>query len=464
MLTGLIAVYLLWYSDDPRTDFIPLNIAGPVALGIILLLGAWRQVKNDPLSIWTPLLWFRIATAVYFGLGSIVPYIGNEATAQWVRTAYDFSEREAFKVGLITLLCVLTVLLTAALFSSEMPTRQQRAGVWLNQNRSLTIYFAIVLLLLGSYIRYIIILPVSLGLSHFLPGSITPLTTIYAIGIYLLILYGLREDIRFVFIASVLIFIDFWIQLLTFAKTEVLVTLIFSYLAVLHHSITIKRILIGIALIGYIYIQIAPIVVYGRDELARINNSSVGSLDQRLNILKSYFEVGPKAVQEGDLQQGLARLCYVDYATRVVSWYDSGQPGNSLDNLAYVLIPRLLWPEKPVISAIGNDLYLATTGQEGNSTAAGLFAESYWILGWAGIPALMIPYSLIMAYLSCYCLRVMAAERWIHLPAVLCSVYLGGRPDGTLIVDVFGKGVIVFAFIVICSVIEKVLIRKTANR
>ena len=463
LLATLIAVYALWYSDDPRTDFRSLNTGGPAALMAILFLGAWQQIRINPRSIWAPLLWFRISSAVYFGLGSMVPYIGNDATAAMMRATYDFSEREAFKAGLINVLCIFTVLLTTAVISSnwrDRPPQPARA----RESNSLALYFAIAMLLVGGYIRYVVLLPIAFGMASFIPQSIGSVGNSYPIGLYLLILYGLRTSRLVLFIAGVLVLVDLFAALLTFSKMNVLFTLFFVYLAILHHRLTLKRMLIGVLLMAGTYSQIAPIVGYGREELARVNQTPlVGTFDQRLAILTSYAGIGQQAGNAEDAS-ALVRFCYLDYAALVVSWYDQGSPGNSLDNLLYTLIPRFIWPDKPIISSVGSDLFFRATGAEGNSNSAGVFAEAYWNFGWAGIPEVMVPYALILAYLSRYCLRMMTSERWMHLPAVLLAVSMGLRTDGVLIVDVFGAGVIVFAFILICGVLEKVSLPNSVRR
>ena len=460
LLAILAGVYGLWYSDDPRTDFLSLNIGGPAALMAILLLGAWQQIRIESRFMWAPLFWFRISSAVYFGFGSMVPYIANDATAVFLRTTYNFSEREAFKAGLIHILCIFTVLLTSALISSGWRGHRKTPAVRARGSQLLTLYFAVSMLLIGGYIRYVVLLPIALGMASFVPGAFGFLGNLYAIGLYLLILYGLRTSKLALFIAGGIILVDVWVALLTFAKTPVLMTLLFSCLAVLHDRLTFKRMLIGIVLIAGTYSQIAPIIGYGRDELSHITRDvQRGTFEQRVAILSSYTS---REIEESDgLQSGLARLCYLDYATLIMSWYDTGQRGNTLDNLFYIFVPRLIWPDKPVISSVGSDLYLAATGKEGSASGSGVFSEAYWNLGWAGIPMLMIPYALILAYLSRYCVRIMTEERWIHLPAVLSAVYIGIRTDGEIVIDGFGAAVIVFAYILICNALETFFLHKS---
>ncbi len=463
-LAILLIVYVLWYSDNPTMDFVPINIGGPAALMVILLMGAWRQIRNSARYIWAPLFWFRISCALYFGFGSIVPYIANDATAFYIKAVYDFSEQECFKAGFITLVSIFTVLLTVSLVPVDRQQREQSLVYQAKRNQSLTLYFAVVLLVVGAYIRYVILLPVAFGMETQAAGLVMGLGKLYAVGLYLLTLYGLRASKAVIVIAVVLIVIDIVVGLVTFAKMEVLVTLLFSYLAILHHKLTIKRALIGLALVIGVYSQISPIVGYGRDELATINgNPLMGTFQQRFDILNSYSD----EISDSDPSKpsmALSRICYLSFSSLVISWYDTSRPGASLRNLLYIFIPRFIWPDKPVISAVGTELYREVTGLEGSSVSAGWFSEAYWNLGWSGIPLIMIPVGLILAYLSKYCIRMMTQERWMHLPAVLSAVWLGTRVDGALVMDVFGGGAVVIVYALACTGAESLLMQRKRLR
>jgi hypothetical protein len=263
-------------------------------------------------------------------------------------------------------------------------------------------------------------------------------------------------------IALTLIVIDIVVGLVTFAKTEVLVTLLFSYLAMLHDKFTLKRAMVGLALVVGTYTQISPISNYGRAALARINHSPlIGTFEQRFDILTSST---PLETDPNKPSETLIRICYLNFSTLEVAWYDMGRPGDSLKNLLYVFIPRFVWPDKPVMTAVGTELYTAATGQEGTSVSAGWFSEAYWNLGWSGVPLVMIPVGLILAYLSKYCIRMMTQERWMHLPAILSAVWLGTRADGAIVPDVFGGGVIVVAYALACTVAERFIMRKMTLR
>src|SRR6185437_16813150 len=99
---------------------------------------------------------------------------------------------------------------------------------------------------------------------------------------------------------------------------------------------------------------------------------------------QSYLDGGREATVL-TRQSGLSRLSYVNIDAFVVDRYDSGVPGDTFHNAGAVVIPRVLWPNKPIITQLGSDLNLRVFGQEGSSLGIGHFAEAYWNFGWWGI-------------------------------------------------------------------------------
>lgn len=461
-LLGLLLVvagYIISYQDTSFADFHVMNVAGPLALMGILLSGAWRQVARDPRSIWQPLFWFRVASSAYYGFGALVPYIANDTTLLFMRTLYAFSEEETLKVGLINAGGILIVLATAAVVSHLRSGTQVGSVKPLAAPASMTLLFATAFLTLGGVARYVLVIPFSLGLIEVVPGIVITLAKSYAVGLYLLILAGLRGNRLALLLSWILVPLDLGIGLLTFAKTEVLTTLLFAYLGVLHHKLTIPRAALGLALVLGVYSQLDPIIHFGRDELWRRHRKLTGTLAERVEILGQYTGTQWEGTRRAEVQLALSRLSYVNAAAMIVSWRDGGRPGDSLDYLLTVLVPRAIWPDKPVITSVGTDLYLEATANVGSSISAGLFAEAYWNFGWLGLPLLMGPLGAILAVLSRYTIGVMRREAWLHLPAVLLGVLIGTRVDGWYVADVIGASATAFAVAMAAFALERVLRR-----
>jgi len=439
LLMWVLAFYLfIWGFLDDLASMSRANAIGPVAMMAVLLAGAACQLRRQPCAIWVPLFWFRIATSVYFGLGQIAPYLANDTTRLFIRSLYWFGEDEAFKVGLINILSVLTVLGTAAVVERQGALRRYRTGPSTTSPSSQTYFFALFFLILGGIARYLIVLPGTLGFADFPPGIVQPFAKSYAVGLFLLTLLALRGNWGAAVTVAVLAPVDIVVGFLTFAKTEVLFTLLFVFLAVLHHRLTVWRILVGALVIVCVYSQLDPYIHYGRDEIMRSHKDAGVPLERRLEIISQFNGHLNEGATVAERQSALSRFSYINAATMVIQYHDYGNVGTSLQNALVVLIPRLIWPSKPEITGVGKELYLQATSQVGSSISPGLFAEAYWNFGWMGIPMLMIPLGAILCVFSHYSFNVMQREAWIHLPAVLLGVLAGVRVDGWYVADIIG--------------------------
>ncbi|MEM7749646.1 MAG: hypothetical protein AAF346_15440, partial [Pseudomonadota bacterium] len=70
------------------------NIVGSTALGAILFWSTLSRLRTEPLDIWGALIWFRIACAIYYALGALIPYVGSESTVLSIKSLYPFTDDE----------------------------------------------------------------------------------------------------------------------------------------------------------------------------------------------------------------------------------------------------------------------------------------------------------------------------------------------------------------------------------
>ena len=122
----------------------------------------------------------------------------------------------------------------------------------------------------------------------------------------------------------------------------------------------------------------------------------------------------------------------------VVSRYDAGMPGYTLGDAAAVLVPRVFWPGKPIITQLGADLNFLVFRQVGSSLGVGHFAEAYWNFGWLGIVPFMFVLALILTIFSLVSMGIVARKDWLFFPVVFIGVYMGIRVDGFFVPDILG--------------------------
>lgn len=442
-LLGILLVsYCLVYSFDASELYHVMNLIGPAILMTILGWSCYEMVRRRPITVWAPLFWFRIACGAYYGFGALAPHIANDETRQHIYSLYYFDDFLNLKVNLIYCAGIFCTIFFSHLFLFLSGPRRRASYISGGGARpSHTLFFALGFLLIGGGLRYGFVLPYAFGLTTIvLPGAIGTLSKMYYVGVYLLVVYGLSHNKKILPIVSLLIGLEIIVSVASFAKTELLLILIFSFLGFINRQASKTRVLVGASCVLLAYFMFQSLVGYGRHQLAtRYGEIRGAGLAERWAIVQNYLDEGRDNIVS-TRQGGLSRLSYVNIGAFVVDRYDFGTPGNTLRNAAAVIIPRALWPDKPIITQLGADLYFSVRGRGGTSLGVGHFAEAYWNFGWFGIVPFMGVLSLILSAFTRVSMRIMAYKDWLLLPFVFIGINMGLRVDGHFVPDILGAG------------------------
>lgn len=96
----------------------------------------------------------------------------------------------------------------------------------------------------------------------------------------------------------------------------------------------------------------------------------------------------------------MLRFSVVPFQTYFMTQFDAGFPGDSLNEVWTNLIPRFLWPDKPVF-APGQEFDIAYRGYDvENSLAISFIGEAYWNLGWPGLILVSVIVGLQMGWFT----------------------------------------------------------------
>ncbi len=452
-LAALIGFYFFGYEAWGEGGFEFVNWTGPFALMAILGAGAYRMAKVDPATIWTPLLWFRIATAAYFGFGNVFPFMANVTTRLYFDEWFYAQPWHYYKLNLIVALSVLLVVASGSLTGG----RTRRARSPSQDNGALLLALGLFFAAVGIATKLFVILPNEMrhageGVSN---GSMVALALLSPVSLYMLTQYAIKYRpwlFSFVFLLAIL---DISTSFIMFNKFEILISILMFFFAFMSDKIRVWKIFISFTLMLFFFIVIFPIVNFGREEIWTRYQSKGAGLLERLEIAQLYFS-RKEALAIDEEVQSISRLSYVYEAALAIDQYDGGRPGHSLDQAWVVLIPRILWPQKPMISDIGRQ-FTTLAGAPESSTAPGIFADAYWDFGWLGIPALMIPIGLFLGLASRYCVRVIADGSWIQFPVIMSIMKMGIRVDGFIIVDYAGAAVIIFFLYCGAKIVERLI-------
>ena len=114
------------------------------------------------------------------------------------------------------------------------------------------------------------------------------------------------------------------------------------------------------------------------------------SIEERAIIVVETARQLSDLTVSGDDSFLLNRFTLAPFQAYFMSLYDSGAPGDSLQYAGVVLVPRALWPDKPIIQP-GAEFDLIFRGYESESHLGISFvAEAYWNLGWPGLVLISI--------------------------------------------------------------------------
>lgn len=463
ILLFLVLLFMLFVGLAPENEQRVGIYVGSIALPAVLFYGAFLQVQKSKLMIWNLLVWFRAATAVFFGLGNFVPYLGNAATIANTRNIYDFSDTEATMVITLAALGSLIVLFVARFFSIRVKEGWTFSLTQLDGRRQ--IFISLLFLLLGGMARYGMVLPYYYGwVDYRLPGWMFALSAAYAAGLFALLLWALRHSKQMLFVPLSLIVVDVAMGALAFDKSEIVLTLLFAYLAVLYHRFTILRAVAGFVTVASIMFFAQSPAHYGR---YFVNNyfDEKATLGERVEIIKQYLIEGDTITRfaGGDLNPFL-RISYLAPASFVIGEYDEGRPGNMHDNALAAFVPRILWPNKPAIGGAGGEVYWLMTGRTGASVGVGHFAESYWSFGWLGPFIVFLPGGLILAIMAKISIYFVQQERWLMLPVVLFGIATGYKVSGTWVSGVLGSFATFLVLTVIFMIVEALVVKRRSSQ
>jgi hypothetical protein len=421
---SILAVMLLFQASSDAATQETMNYVAPFLLSGVLGYAALRMILLDNVAVWSPLFWFRIATIIYFGFGSLVPLISNASTRDYLDSYFMLLPADILKVNAVVAAGVAVILAAnMAVESLRGSIIQAAPGPGLAGNQvAAALKYGLFFLAIGAGIKYLIIIPNTLLESPLvIPGFLINLTGCLAVGISLLTIWSLRQKKSYLLIVITLVAFEMLVGLLELSKIEALTPAVAFVIGYLTVKTSIKR-LAAVAL-GFwlMFSLIQPWLTQARLEiLDAYGASEQAPFSSRVEFLISSFNAAAEQKDGEELQGSLIRLSFMNAAGFVISRYDQGVAGDSLKDVVYSFIPRFLWPEKPLI-VVGGELATLATDTVGNTISAGYFAEVYWNFGWAGL-LLLVPIGIVFNVASHFAINTLRKGDWIYLPVLFLNL------------------------------------------
>jgi hypothetical protein len=462
----LIAVYLL-AGTSPSTDTRDAaNLIGPLTLGLAAGVAALRLVRRCPQVVWTPYAWFLLAVILFYSAGPLLYPLAGSETVLLASSLYQVTPDELLRTNLLDAVGVLSVLVgswvawqlrgrlagqgtvtTGGTAEHTDATGPLAARSWENVGAS-TISpkaVALVFLLVGGALQYLVILPARFGITDtVMPGVVWNLGRLHLLGIALLA-YVVAGGSRFWRVPlAVLWTAQLAVSVLLFSKLELILTLVLPALGAYASHRRIKRLVLWGLVTAAVYLSVPQFVLYGRAQIHKDTGTIYrAGLRERAAIVRQWFASGMPSLDErtSPISTAWARLNYAPVQAFVMARYDAGFPGQRLRDAAIVLVPRVFWPDKPVTTEVGMDFYELMTGRRGSYLGLGIFGEGYWHYGWAGVVGLGMATGVVFALVSGLAVGWMRRRAFVYLPSVVLGIQMGAvGTTGSFVNGVVGGG------------------------
>ena len=190
---------------------------------------------------------------------------------------------------------------------------------------------------------------------------------------------------------------------------------------------------------------------------------------KRDNSEKFTLDIKGMTTSEARLRALGRRIDVASIQGYLVNEYNSGRPGHSLVDFWAVMVPRVLWPEKPIITRFGVELnaqYYYTPGggvQNTSSTAPTYSVEAYWNYGVPGVVLVSILLGLAVGWLTrCWQYALVGRDPAFFLIAFSAAIWVS-FVESWLVATYLGE-FIIFVVILLSARASFAMMRTLRNR
>lgn len=441
----------LWYA--PRVDPFSWQAQGVwcltgLAVASPMLLRALR--KGFAVVLTDHRMVFLAAFSLYFLLGAALPALGPERQIESSLNYYPTDPGSAMRVNAVNALGFGVALLTSALSRGRwLGTQADRVAARASRLRP---HWVVVLFLVLGAAATTYRIQFDLGFREgVVPGVVRTLGQLSLVAIFMATSSrGSRErTLRWLGVALTVVLVV--VGAMQFMKSEALLPLV-ALTAGLALRFGSWRILpLGLTLLVAAFVMLGNLVDYGRGIVATSVRPT--TLADRGTYLREGWERIPD-LADSQRYGYWSRLCYVPVQVAGMDFQDQGNGGNGLQLLGWVVVPRLLAPDKPSMTSMFGELHLKITGAEGSANAPGIFVSGYYHGGWWGLWVASVLCGWILAQTSAIARAVHTHQAALMVPFSLLGMFIAFRIDGDFVPDYAG----VFMYILYPLLIAALLV------
>lgn len=447
LVLGILAVPLSWSIKGESWWVHGAWCAVGVVLSIPVLSRALRFGFEVVLT--DHLVMFAGAFTVYFLVGALLLAVGPADQIQYALTYYSIDARDAMRVNAVNGIGFGLALVTAALSHGRWLARQ--ADQFAAATSSVAADVAVLLFLIIGTAASFHVMSVDLGLREGVVAGVWRTASRFSlVAIFLASAHRGRGEKGLRLVGIVVALLEAAAGLLLFNKVATLLPLA-ALVAGLSTRYRRRSILpIGAILLAAIFLSTGGPVLFGRNTLT---GNAEGVVAERWRLVKE----GLSLAYDGSVLTAYApwaRLSYTTPQTAALDFYDAGMGGDEIRLIPWLFVPRVLAPNKPIITQSSEDFHTKITGQRGSNTGQGIFVSGYYNAGWLGVLLVGILCGWILSQTSAIAQAVLRRRAILLLPIALLGVFIAFRIDGHFVSDYFGP----FAFILYLLLVPAFLI------
>jgi hypothetical protein len=445
---------LAWLPFHLLAGFDPgwMRLVNLMTLFVILLgcLGAAAtSIAVSPVRIWFPITWFLLTAAAYYGFGPLIYYFGTAESIEF-SDAYSYvGNGELYRANLLNLAGIASVM-GMYLVLDEYLTRGRSDQIAIDYYRKdiqLVLWrVTVIFVLIGIPVKFLLVLPRALGLLDVvLPGSVEYFAVLSTLALVPLFILYRSNKAKYALPFYALLFIEGGSAFVTLSKLAILKVGIALVLAAVLTGTRFKRLVI-VGLIGALLyaVVLTPLITLSR---VAYGVKGLTSLSDTQSALEDFARSGRG--DAADLLPGVqswwCRLNYANAQSFAMTAYDQGLPGDTFALALYVFVPRILYPEKPIMTP-GVEFNVLVDGNPDSQSAPGMFAEAYWNGGWplAGLTFLFMG-AFYWAW-EIYAKRKLAFLRLAYMPVIWLGIFSAIQQDAWFVSGTIGILPIALAF------------------
>lgn len=410
------------------------NLLGPTSLGAVAFVAGLQLVRRQPMSIWSPYTWFLAAICLFYALGPLAYVLGGREVVAYLNSSLPITvtSGDLLRANLLNAAGIAGI--SGGFLLGRSIWFGRRTGTSIDRPSLARIkVLAILLLVVGGLLQYSLILPWEFGMYDFmLPGVINNLSKLFLFGLLTLAYVAARSSRPWKALLYVLWSTQVLIAVLQFSKANLVLTLLLPMLGLYLAKRNAKYLVTAAIMAGAAYFAVAHLVHFGRLEIAKetggINQATLG---QRFEIVARWMagEAESFSFDQSDLsalEVGWARLAYVNVQSFAMNRYDDGARGSTLTAAFIVLIPRIVWPDKPFLTDMAKDYYELVTGWHRDThLGLGLFGEGYWNYGWPGVLLTGMLAGVVFQLVGALSMRWMGIGALEYLPGIFLGIQMG---------------------------------------